>query len=631
MNWEVCPMRYKTSWFNPTLAKNSLRRFWPLPLGVLAYYLLILVFPLYDRLKEAADPRQASLFILMDRVCDSYVNTTLGYQLLSLGGICFVSAILLFRHLHSRKEIQFYLGLPLKRRSLYVTLAVMGYLMVLLPMLLAQVIALAVSASFGSSVLPIFKLMGAGLSACTLFYGMAVLACILAGQSFGSVLVYGGMNCAALAILAGAGTVVSSFLLGFGGTSTLAFPRAVQWLTPALMLFQKSFTYYDAGQPTLLTTPMPLVVYGILGAVLLLLSGVLYVRRRGETAGEMLAFGPVKVLCKILAALAVSMGLTFMLYGTMDREWDISFAALLAMVLIFTAVGWIAAEMVIQKSFRVFRKKVIAQGGCLLLAIGLLMCAGKADFFGYVRRIPDPEKVSTAMVYQDGDYAEVSPEDATALHETILQNTDVLLLRPGSFYNTLRFRYMMKNGAIIERSYYIKAEEVPNAISNTANALFSKPENNWQIWFNWEGDLTVENFENAVLWDSAVNDTVPSFTATDAFTPGLGDTAVYSRQEYALTREDALTLYDAILADIEEGNLEPRNYIHPMDYVGSDGYLGRISFTRYQRTYDSEKETYSHYLETVPSSVATVDLYEDMENTVKALEEIGFEVHIEGT
>lgn len=135
-----------------------------------------------------------------------------------------------------------------------------------------------------------------------LFYGMAVLACVLAGQRFGAFLLYAGMHVAALVIWIGLSQVSELFIPGF--SATVAPPQWALWLMPLVKLFSDD-NVLNSLNHLRLTIPL---IYGIVGILLLAFSGVLYQIRRAETAGDMLSFSAIKLLSKIFAALAVGLG-----------------------------------------------------------------------------------------------------------------------------------------------------------------------------------------------------------------------------------------------------------------------------------------------------------------------------------
>lgn len=163
------------------------------------------------------------------------------------------------------------------------------------------------------------------------------------------------------------------------------------------------------------------MIYGAVGLILLVLSGLLYQIRRAETAGDMLSFSVIKIISKIFAALAVGLGSFALLQILAFPNQSVSFGILMLLVLVLIAIGWIAAEMIIQKSFRIFHSRSVLVGCALLVVTAAAMLGAKADAFGYIHRLPNSDQVESASIslqyYQCYNYTTVSPADALALHE----------------------------------------------------------------------------------------------------------------------------------------------------------------------------------------------------------------------
>ena len=120
-------------------------------------------------------------------------------------------------------------------------------------------------------------------------------------------------------------------------------PQWFVWLMPLVRLYSDGVI--DAQNVFHLTIPL---IYGGIGLMLLVLSGMLYQIRRAETAGEMLSFSAVKILSKVFAALVVGLGGFALLQLLAFPDQSVSFGVLMLLVLLLIAIGWIAAEMIIQ-------------------------------------------------------------------------------------------------------------------------------------------------------------------------------------------------------------------------------------------------------------------------------------------
>ena len=323
-------MKCKTSCFNPSLAKNDLRRFWPLPVCSFLMFFVSLVLPLYRHLYRVISGQLGYYTVDGEspvQIITAYAGTQFVIQTLILAAAALVTALLLFHHLHGKKEIQFYLSLPMRRSGLYLTSMLTGLLMILLPMVLCYGIAVGVCLHFGVTIQPILQLLAACCLMFLLFYGIAVLSCVLAGQRFGAFLLYAGIHGAAIIIWVGLAQVAACFIPGF--SASINPPSWLTWQSPLLKIFSDG--PLDPNNRIGLTIPM---IYGAVGLILLVFSGLLYQIRRAETAGDMLSFSVIKIISKIFAALAVGLGSFALLQILAFPNQSVSFGILMLLVLV---------------------------------------------------------------------------------------------------------------------------------------------------------------------------------------------------------------------------------------------------------------------------------------------------------
>lgn len=609
-------MKYKTSCFNPGLSRDALRRFWPLPVGSFLLFFVSLVLPFYHELHS----RSVELLSQYNYVSEygesvqdvaDYFAGAFTLQTMLLAVLAPTAAMLVFHHLHGKKEIQFYLSLPVRRSCLYLTSMLTGLLMVLVPMLLCHGLTVGICLYSGVVVQPALRLLAVCSLLLLLFYGMAVLACVLAGQRFGAFLLYAGMHVAALVIWIGLSQVSELFIPGF--SATVAPPQWALWLMPLVKLFSDDNVLNSLNRLKL-TIPL---IYGIVGILLLVFSGVLYQIRRAETAGDMLSFSAIKLLSKIFAALAVGLGGFALLQLLAFPDRSVPFWGLLLLLLVLIAVGWIAAEMIIQKSFRIFHSRSVLTGGALLLLCAAAMLGARADAFGYVHRTPELSHVESASLsispWQSYDSTEVSPADALAIHKMLLEHIDQL----GSFDITqnsiqLSISYGLNGGTTMERTYFFNEDELPELVQATLSVL-DQPENvERRLFAGWIAEPSVKTFSSGSVYSYYDENRLNLTRNGDDFSE--------------LSAQEAVTLYHAICEDIKEGNvLSPSHLLYFPDEDCPDNY-GDIYLDFFTKPYDASTGSYTQYQENTPHDSASFDLFSTMTHTIAALEDMGFEI-----
>ena len=636
-------MRCKKSCFNPTLAKHDLKRFWPLPVAIFLFLLVFMVSNYYTSMISGGYITEAAAVVTSpwtpqagEIMADEteYAVRSARNAIYTFGTFVMIlqvftaisSALLVMQHIHSRKQIQFYHGLPLPRRCCYITHGVMGYLMGLVPLLLVELIVLLIALGMGAEAFPALQLMGISVSAFTVLYGIAIIACVLAGQSFGAVLLYAGMNCFVVAISSGGAGIARYILPGFN--QYMLLPELTDWLTPVMHLVQKSsplYTEVGLGMPYGYEV-LPFVVYFVAGLLLLVLGGFLYQIRRGETAGEMISFPFIRGLCKVLVALMAGLGGTVIVVLTLNPYEDVPVSVIMLLVLVLLVIGWIAADMVIRKTFRVFGKQYVAQCLTLAAAMLLVLVGARLDVTGYVSRTPDLSKVTGAYVQMMGIPVEVEPTDALAFHKLILDNQDELSNNT-TYRNvdSITICYHDEDyDYALYRDYYILGG-LESDIMQEFMALMSVPEYNYRSWFSWQdSEITLDMVKHTEL-----NIACRYLDDGETATPYLLKDGEALVNNYLAIRspEEGLALYEAICQDIQEGNM--RNSFWQYFTSGDTAEYGNIQFYVYREPYDESYGTYEIYRQRVSENYHFIDLYDTMAHTLDALEELGITVNPE--
>ena len=634
-------MRYKRSCFNPTLAKHDLRRFWPLPVAIFVFFLVTMVLAYHNSMVSITSGNVAYAVAEVDGYALSEAEQFLvrcrnavyncGYLVVLIQLFTALAcALFVMQHIHGRKQIQFYHGLPMTRRCIYTTNVVVGLLMGLVPLLLAELIMVFIALSMGVEVFPVFQLMGLSCASFLIYYAIAIIACVLAGQSFGAVLLYAGMNCVVLAISAGSAGIARYMLPGFN--ENILLEELTQWLTPVLWMLNKATPVYtDESYAIPYGYPAsPYVQYAIAGILLLILGGFLYQIRRGETAGEMIAFPFIRGLCKVLVALMAGLGGTVIVVLALNPYEDVPVSIIMLLVLGLLVIGWIAADMVIRKTFRVFGKKYVVQCLTLAAAMLLVLVGARLDVTGYVNRTPDLSRVTEAYVQMYGVQVEVEPTDLLAFHELILDNQDEL--SNNTTYrdvNSITIGYHDEEYDYeLHRQYYILGGLESN-IMQEFMTLMSVPEYNYRGWFSWQNEeISKDMIKYAELNvasrgyygdNDEVTESVPYFlkngeSITNAYLT-LTDTA------------DGYAIYQAICRDIQEGNMRNRFWQHFSS--GDVTEYGNINFVMYAEPYDDSYGSYEVYRRKVSEYYCYIDIYETMTHTLDALEELGITLNPE--
>lgn len=368
------------------------------------------------------------------------------------------------------------------------------------------------------------------------FLSLGALCAMATGWLLAIPVLYVAVNFAALLLCSVVQFLQRWFYFGFQYTT---YPPFVQWLTPIIKLAEDvGFldgeyiarngieVYWRSLSAQALPTS---AIYAAAGLVLLALGWLLYRKRPSEAAGDAIAFPWLRILVRWAVGLCGGLGLglflsSFVLGGSR------SLAKLLLCQVFMGLLCFVAAQMLLQKTFRVFRRswKELAVLAAAMVALTLAI---RADVLGMQYRVPDVPQVDNVRVMvsrcDGGNFLasdSTAIETVTSLHRAILEqgpeNTD------GSRVLYVSFYYTMKNGQEIRRNYGI-AEREGAETYRKINQLLNLPQaRSYAVGIN---DLTDEEL-----------DTVRGGFVEDSDTGFSVD----------LTREQALALCRAAQQDV---------------------------------------------------------------------------------
>ncbi|MBR1660564.1 MAG: hypothetical protein IJ705_09630 [Oscillospiraceae bacterium] len=462
-------MPSRTSFFNPTIFGKNVRRFWPLWLGYFVLWALILPLPLLVRTS-----RSAAFVALRTELLHSAI---VGGVLIG-AAVAVFAAMLVWDFLYHARSAHGYACLPVTREGLYVSGMLSGILPLLAVNLLVALLTFAAGAVRGyvdfAGVCQWFGMVSLIL---LFFYGFATFCAQLTGHIVVLPLVYGVLNF----VFAGAEALLRAVFGGFiygmydGGIAFEHMPT--RWLSPVIGMLTAMRTDYSyaAGGPDMRTPIGVRVVgwgsalgYALVGLLFLALALWLLRRRKIETAGDVVAVGVLKPVFRWCMALGCALLLCAVLYViVLDTDSlyyrDAKLAVLVGFLCLGALVGWFAAEMMMKKSFRVFRKPLWAGYGLCCLVMALCVLGMRLDVTGYERRLPNEARVDSVFVMCNGENAWVhSPEgirQAMALHQAIIDdkewNTRNSPARGEDSVGTVYcvFRYFKDDESVFVRAY----------------------------------------------------------------------------------------------------------------------------------------------------------------------------------
>lgn len=548
-------MKSKTSLFNKGVALNLLKRCWPLWTGYFVLLLLVTPAVLSGRVDRLAPGEMLNYTLLNTGADVVYISMAVGV----------LAAMAMFNYLYSTKSCGMMNMLPLRRETMFLTAFLTG----LVPMLAADVLVMLITAVLYGGRLVYFKTLLLWLAMAVMgnisFYGFAVFCAVLTGNLVVLPVLYLVLNLTVYVAERAVRYLLSAFVYGMNASScTLLVLSPIMELLNSLSVMPVN--YIDAeGMVQVVANVYQVNGLGVLGIycaaglVCAALALLIYRRRQMERATDVVAVPVLKPVFKYCMTFGTAVVLAYVVYAWLVSGNVSGLAAallVLLLLLVGAVLGYYAAEMLMQKTLKVFPGK---WKGCLVscLILAVLTMAWEFDLFGYERRIPAADQVESAWLVQNNTGL-TEPENIqalTQLHQSIVDNKAEN--ESADVRYTVTVRYMLKDGGTLVRCYPIRYDQ----------EALNDPDSDIRRY------EALENVEEA-----RINRVVPPFPVTitnisygDVYMSWLDEEGYYQGENLSLTDEQVFALYQCILKDLEAGTAG--RY-----WVGeSDAYLDTVS------------------------------------------------------
>ncbi len=252
-------MRSGTSYFNLTVFRKHLTRFWPIWTAWLVVLLLVLPVRGLMALREDGAGMEGRLAWFARSIPDL---TSSGFTLVMAVLVGLLAAMAACSHLYSTRSANFMGALPVRREGLFFSHYLAGLAMVLGPVLAASLLTLLVELAGGAlELLPLGYWLGYACSAGFFFYSFAVFLGMFTGHLLALPAFYLIFNFLVMAVVGLVEWALRSFYYGFGSLPDWLYD-GMQWCTPVMR-----YTYVQlVGRPQELFYGTTLWVYPIVAA-----------------------------------------------------------------------------------------------------------------------------------------------------------------------------------------------------------------------------------------------------------------------------------------------------------------------------------------------------------------------------
>ena len=611
MKWEEQIMKSKTFCFNRTIFRKNVTHFWPIWVLYLCYLLVTLPISIWVSVKTSQGMEISSYEILYG-VLDYGVGAS-AYLIVSV-----IVAVAVFSYLNFAKNTNMIHALPVDRKELFLTNYCSGLCFLWVPELITFVVAVFVCLACQitcAQYLLYWLFFAAGIS---LFgYTLAVLLTMFSGQILAMPIYFIIANFLYVGIRYIIAMIIN--LISYGLMEGWK-PGYSGMLSPWYFLERHLGVEYQYSHNGTKIAGLSVygqkyvLIYAAVSVIFFFLAWFLYKKRDLETAGDLISVKWLKPVFRWGIAMCGGILLAIAVTTVIQEVTAISaFVCVLICMAIFGFLCFVIAEMLLQKSFKVLKKKVFVEAAAFLcVSIGILSLF-RMDIFGLEGKIPEENEIQEAFLYMDypiyykGDDAGI----VTQIHQEILSHKKEYQ-NVGNNGNMLTIKYMLKDGSTLVRRYMIPTGEEELAKKDSVASLVGQEEKKFDNQMKNMFGLYYEE-------DKLLSGTIDLYDSE-------GKSTDYDMDEKQLEK-----IYQAYMQDVKEGNLDYQLYILNPDYADNQpgDFYNNIKITYYNEkgSLTSNDYYFNYYYHDIDvkqkTGTAYIPFNENCTNLVKALEETG--------
>ncbi|OIQ59869.1 hypothetical protein MOTE_11250 [Moorella thermoacetica] len=471
MNWGEAVMTFKVSLFNKGLVASDLKRFWWV--GALYGLFLILILPFHHMVQEIpADSRWARE--MLQRSLDIFSSQS-GMQVVLICTVPVILAVLLFQYLHNNRAVAVMHSLPFNRYTLFCSHSAAGLVLLLLPVMVTGLVLLVLNMTTPLkeyySLLNILQWMGMTALFDTLLFAITVFVGIFTGNAIAHIAFTYILQVLPTGLYVLLTENLRNLIYGY---ASINHPGDLRYNFPLMM--------FTSGTGSDVFTAGTVAVYLLAAALFLAAAAYVYKLRHAEAAGDVVAFTIMRPVFKY-GVTVCAMLLAGAYFANVYRG---AFPIIVWGYVLGSLLGYFMAEALLQKSLKVWSSYRGYLGYAAVMAILLFGIA--TDATGYVRRVPEPEKVKKvyfgtslyswiqlekmknridpginegAVFFENRD----NIEHIIRLHRQLLQN-------PGDKKGVTRYIiYTLEDGGYLVRQYYIDEKQYASLLKPIYESL----------------------------------------------------------------------------------------------------------------------------------------------------------------
>ncbi len=471
-------MKSRISCFNRTVFWKDITRFFP-AWALYSVVLAVCWLTTMDGTQSALERAQEACDLLPALAMINFFY----------GPLC---GALLFGDLHQPRMCNALHAMPIRRETWFCTHVLAGLCFAVIPNGLLLLALLPMVEEF--ALVAVLTILGSILLY-LLFFGIGVFCVFCTGKRAAVLPVYGIVSFPSIFVYWMAKYLYEPLLYGiymdanpFTRFCPIVTVMNYSYAWGASIVLPKEYSQLPHGYAYL-------AFCGLAGVGFLLIGLLLYRRRKLESAGDFIAFSPMRPVFLVLFSLVCAV-LAYLLSG-----WVLQHASMI-FLFVGLVLGFFGGEMLLKRTVKVFSRKTAA--GCAALGLVLALSLGltHVDVLGVTRWLPDKQSVSSVTMTLSYGYPDLNteltltqPEEiekALLLHKAALgqgQNEDTLNEGQNvpltlDYTNSLKRRigtlksvpltldYTLQNGRQVRRVYGLSLDD---SAYETLESLYTTP------------------------------------------------------------------------------------------------------------------------------------------------------------
>lgn len=475
------------------LMKEDLKtRVWTLAISILIFFFSLIVatammisFNLYNSSTYNYSDDLAMNFM-------SYIGINNPFFGIIFIVLSLVMAMSGFSYLYSKKKVDLYHSLPVKREVLYFIKLINGILIVVIPFIICGIVASLLAIANTGKISVLIAAIWA-IAEWTLLFILSYFLTVFSIMLTGNMLI-GILACGFFSFYF---PLISLVLKGYQSTFFDTYYTSgfiIENVLPNMSSFMLMFNIFELK---LLTRIIIVILASI---VFLFINLFLYKKRASEAAGKSVSFNVIKLPIKSMMVIFMSILMYLLGYEVMNDSigWG------LFGLIVSGAITHCVMEIIYNQDFKkIFAKKIEL---LVLIIISIFIAAAfQFDIFGYDSYIPSASQIkSTAVIsnllesnseqyynkveisdgyyndsFVDVDYASDSKIEADQINKMDIQNKDAVLelARQGieaakydlelyGNFDKVLISYKLKNGRTVGRVYYVDLDQSTSGLSS---------------------------------------------------------------------------------------------------------------------------------------------------------------------